>query len=152
MQDQNPVVPKITPETTNPVKSPGDSILVPKIDVSEQKGPPAVPLGKNKKIWLGVLIFLGVFLVYNLIAGILIYTKGRKLAASVNALSQTAQTQDINQIKTEIGKTKKDLAGFSSSYKLIGWARVLPFIGGYVSDGKHAIVAAGAGLEAGEIV
>lgn len=155
MQNADETLPKITPETGAPPVNP-DSILVPKIDVLESSGDPQVenlkPPIKYKKVWLGIGAFLIVFLVYNLIAGLLVYQKGKKLADSVNKLSLAAKSQDIGKIKSEIRNTRKDLNSFGNSYQLLGWSKIVPKLGGYFSDGSHSIKAGRAGLDATEIV
>ncbi len=143
------------------------SILVPKIDVTEKvAGPSPMPEEKNpqtvklpvkpKKTWvkivLGVLGFILVFLLYNAVSGFLIYQKGLKLVDSVEALSAAAKTQDLGKIKTEITNTKRSLDGVASNYKLISWEKFLPFVGSYIADGGHAVVAGQAGLDAGNLV
>lgn len=140
------------------------SILVPKIEVATKDeqpqpqdspktaDPPKAPLGNRKKILFGVLIFLGLFVVYNLVAGFLIYRSGTKLLDAGKKLSSAAQSKDLNKIKTEIGNTKTNLVSFDSTFRLISWAKILPYFGGYVSDAGHAIKAGEAGLDAGDIL
>lgn len=140
------------------------SILVPKIEVGNTEEPAVaekpveapVPLkegtGNKKKIWLGVLIFLGLFLVYNLIAGLLVYKNGLKLADSLNKLMAAGQSKDLTKIKTEIGNTRTSLKSFGTTFNLLGWAKIVPYAGGYVTDAGHAIKAGEAGLDAGDIV
>jgi hypothetical protein len=153
-----------------------DSILVPKINISEKPiepvkpiepakveepvktevAPPQVPEkpkkkpGKAKKIILAVVGVLVVFLIYNLIAGFLLYKSGMKLMSSAKALTEVSKTQDLAKIKTEIASTKTSLNALSLSYKLIGWEKFLPFVGPYIGDAGHAIKAGQAGLDVGE--
>lgn len=105
-----------------------------------------------KKIWLGIGIFVLVFLVYNLIAGYLVYSQGMKLIAAGKKLQVAAQAKDLAKIKTEIGNTRKSLNSFGNSFALLSWVRIVPFAGGYVADAGHAIQAGKAGLDAGDIV
>ncbi|HET7098917.1 MAG TPA: DUF4012 domain-containing protein, partial [Patescibacteria group bacterium] len=137
------------------------SVLIPKIDVSEpvsqelpieNQTPTPVKNMKNKKIWLGILIFVLVFLGYNLIALFLIYQNGTKLAKSLNTLSVVAKAQDLSKIKSEIKNTKSSLVRFESSVKLISWAKLLPFAGAYVKDVNRVTTAGKAGIDAGDIV
>lgn len=157
------------------INMPESSILIPKIEVQNTATPADPPMpqpadppepvqksepidpskpksGKKKLIWLGIGIFLVLFLVYNLIAGFLVYQKGKQLADSVNKLMASAQSKDLAKIKTEIGNTRKSLTGFDSSFKLLAWTKLIPYYGAYVSDAGHAITAGEAGLDAGDIV
>ena len=155
-----------------------NSVLIPKIDVSNAPVNPPVepkkesvqpnvvqsnkvsnsaPAGpvkwwKNKKVWLGVGIFLIVFLVYNFIAGLLIYSQAKKLAASGEKLAAVAATGNMPQIKSEIPNVRRDLKGLRAKFILLGWTRIVPYFGGFTADAGHAMKAGEAGLDALDIV
>lgn len=163
MQDSGGGLPKINLDHELPKQTEESSILVPKIEVLQEKvsssspvdtgqGQPQIKRSKAKKVWLIVLIFFSVFLIYNLVATLLVYQKGVKLVASLNQLSVDAQSKDLAKIKAGLDQTNTKLADFRTAYKLIAWAKILPFIGPYVKDGDHATTAAKAGIEAGQIV
>ena len=171
-------IPKITPESNSQtesktinVASTGDSILIPKIDTHlvQDKGPSAEstisPVSKNslnsnnnvpnkqfkyKKVLMGIGIFLLVLLVYVAVAGFLLFQSGKKLVASSTKMADRGKAGDLNGMKAEIPKVKKSLSSFSTSYKLVAWMRVVPFVGGYVSDLGHMVNTASSGLEAGD--
>jgi hypothetical protein len=167
MQDKSPVLQKIKLDDVGKSESSESSILVPKIDVSENASstapvdprmsdPPAQSQPKNMstglKVALGALAVIAVLLVYNLVAGFLIYQKGMALYATSKNLSAAAKSQDMPKIKTEIVNTKAKLNALASVYTLISWERFIPFVGPYIADGGHAIKAGQAGLDAGETV
>lgn len=152
MQESSVLIPKIEVENTGP------SVDVPKSPPGPESPPPsltpAVPTkpSSRKKVWIGVGIFLLLFLAYNLVAGLFVYQKGKKLMDSVNKLAASAQTKDLAKIKTEVGNTKKSLTSFGTTFRLLSWAKIIPYYGGYVRDAGHAITAGEAGLGAGDIV
>lgn len=157
MQDESGSLPKIDLSTQTTEAPSQDSILVPKIDVSPSAAPAAADTDSKKTrnlkpIWLGILIFLLVFLGYCGVAGFLVYQQGLKVVSAVGKLSEASKSKDLVKIKTEIDNTKVSLNSFESSYKLISWTRVIPFVGGYVGDMGHGVRAAQAGLDAGNIV
>ncbi len=152
-----------------------DSVLIPKIDVSDKPvAPVATPAPaiqpvqstprnfsqetgpkkwwKNRKVWLGVGVFVLVFLVYNLIAGFLVYGQAKKLVASGEKLASAASSGNMPQIKAEIPNVKKDLRGLKSKFILLGWTRLVPYFGGITSDAGHAMKAGDAGLDALDII
>lgn len=155
-----------------------DSILIPKIEVSNSepakmdppmpqpeeklepvadpapKDPPEAPRKKSKTglIWLGIGIFILLFIIYNAIAGFLVYQAGKKLADSVSKLQAAAGTKDLAKIKTEVGNTRKSLTAFDGKFRLLSWTKIIPYYGAYVSDAGHAITAGEAGLDTGDIV
>lgn len=145
MPDDNAPLTKINLDTTTPVAPEKKSVLVPGT-------PPAPPTSKGKKVFLGVLAFLAVFIIYNAIALFMIYRSGLALKNSAASLAASGQSKDLGKIKTSISDTKKSLNSFNTTYKLISWARIVPYFGAFVGDGQHAITAGKAGLEAAEIV
>lgn len=143
------------------------SVLVPKIDITKAETPQApvsveekakeiINPRASKKKWLKVLLYLGIFLlaflVYNVLAGLLIYQKANKLVGSAKVLSQAAKEQNLTKIRSEIASTRKSLDSLAGMYKLVSWEKFLPYAGGYISDGDHVIKAGQAGLSAGESV
>lgn len=164
MKDEEFLLSKTNLESTN-----NASILVPKIELPTTDNAPTIQengnlqssvnnmpnqnkFSRNKIIWLSVAGLFVLFLIFNVIAGLLVYKSGTKLVASVKKLQEETKSQDLKVIATGIDRVKSDVKGLKSSYKLISWAGILPYFGGYVNDGKHAINAADSGLDAGKIV
>lgn len=139
------LVPKIEVENTDPN-------LTPEIPETPQAPKPKFSFKGKSKVWLGVAVFLVVALVYNIFAGFLIYGKGMALLNSAKSLKAATETKDLTKIKGGLEETKKSLGAFRITYKMIGWMKIVPYFGAFVSDGDHAINAGVAGLEAGEIV
>ena len=146
-----------------PQINPGDSVLIPKIDPgnkgktiqSEDKKIKGKISSKKKKI-LGTIGVIGVLIL--LTAGVLgvlvhrIYKQALVVQSSAQSLVTATGDQNLPQIKSELENTKNSLSELSNSYKSISWMRVIPFVGLYVSDGQHALNAAGYGIEATEIL
>lgn len=164
MKDEEFLLSKTNLESTN-----NASILVPKIELPTADNAPTIQengnlqssvnnmpnqnkFSRNKIIWLSVAGLFVLFLIFNVIAGLLVYKSGTKLVASAKKLQEETKSQDLKVIATGIDRVKSDVKGLKSSYKLISWAGILPYFGGYVNDGKHAINAADSGLDAGKIV
>lgn len=156
-------IPKISP----------DSVLVPKTVVSESiQTPPKIQpqpqqlqpqpkingVGNKKsgglllKIAIGFIVFILIILAAVGIPAFMTYQKGIALYKSVKNLEAATKSQDLSQIKTQIGTTSKSLAEFKASYTLISWTRIIPYFGGYVSDVGHVINAAAAGMDAGTTI
>ncbi len=161
MGDLTEQIKKIEPDNAS------DSILVPKIGTAPKETPVVsdnaqakkekIINPKNKKkpwvlIILGILALFLVFLIYNAVAGFLIYQKAVKLMDNAKVLSTTFTSQDLVLLKTELGNTKLSLSELDNTYKLISWEKFLPFAGKYISDGSHILSAGIAGLNAGETV
>lgn len=168
MNNEDSLLPK-TDQVNNSSSQGDSSILVPKIELPTTDGqatiqdagmpnqnetppPNGRKFSKGKIIGLSVAVFLVIFLAFNLIAGFLVYKSGNKLLSSVKKLQDEVKTQDLKIIASGIDRVKADVNSLKTSYRLISWAGVLPYLGGYVNDGKHAINAADAGLEAGKVV
>ena len=166
-------IPQIKPESavaevpqSVPVETPPgslESILIPKeIKLPITEAPQRVPVEKPKfKINLPkgrvvkVLAGIGVALVLSLTAFAIpaytIYGRAMKVKSAVLKLVEAGKGQNIDTIKTELGSTKSSLDGLSSSFRLIAWAKFVPFFGLYIGDADHAIKAGKYGLEAAEI-
>ncbi len=158
MQEDSILVPKIEVENTAPATPGSQSQSIPSQPQAfrPQKQPVNnIPKTKNfpwGKILLGIAAFLVILLVYFGAVGLLLYKSGMKLKSSITALSQTVKSKDLGKIKSGIEVTKSDLNSFDYNYKLIAWAKVLPWAGGYVSDVGHVVKAGQAGLDASDIV
>lgn len=173
-------IPKINPEV-GPAPEPkvineaatGDSILIPKIGqpIIQDKEPlvqgqptPALPNNNNrsnnmtakqfkyKKLFMGIGIFLLVLVVYSVVAGLMLFQSGKKLIASSQKMADLGKAGNLPGMKSEVPNVKKSLSSFKTSYTLVSFLRIVPFVGGYVSDLGHAVNAAGSGLEAFDTV
>lgn len=149
MEESSILIPKINVGTENHSETP--SVI--KEKTLEEKVNNIIP-PKKMKNWqkgvLGFFLFILLFVIYNAISGFFIYKKAIKLASSAKNLSSLALEQDLNKIKTGLADTKSSLTSLSKTYNLVLWEKFLPFIGPYISDGKHALIAGQAGIEAGE--
>ncbi|HKB88266.1 MAG TPA: DUF4012 domain-containing protein [Patescibacteria group bacterium] len=136
-----------------------DSVLIPKIEV-DAGAPEAMeareevknPTSAFLRVGVGIMAFILILLVAVGIPAFLTYQKGLVLYKSIKNLESSAKSQDLSQIKTQITSTSKALSDFKTSYILLSWTRIIPYFGGYVSDLGHAVNAAQAGMDAGQIV
>jgi hypothetical protein len=97
-------------------------------------------------------IVLAVVFILIVIPSIFVYKNGTRFYSATQKLVAAAKEQNLDLVKTELENTKKAQSSFKKSYALISWTRFIPFVGGYVSDGRHAINAAGYGLNAASIL
>ncbi|MEK7526613.1 MAG: DUF4012 domain-containing protein [Patescibacteria group bacterium] len=97
---------------------------------------------------LAFLLFLGLIIG---IPGYNVYAKAKKVSKQVSALKAAANKEDIVEVKKELETTKKDLTALKSSYRAIAWTKIIPFVGGFVSDGQHGINAGIYGIEATQL-
>lgn len=104
------------------------------------------------KIGIGVLAFLIILIVAVGVPAFLSYQKGMVLVKSLQNLKTAAKSQDLVQIKSQIETTKKDLDGFKGTFALLSWTKVLPWVGGYVSDVGHTLTAGQSAMDSGIIV
>ena len=164
MPEGSVLLPKNNLEAEDEKVAQKGSVSVPKINVGQKDSEPIIKISDKvsnrviktpnpkKKALLIVLGVIGVFLLYNLISGLLFYQKAKSLLVSANKLNDSTKSQDLVKIKSELGNTKKSLNGLGSVYKLIGWEKFIPFIGPYIGDIGHGITAGQAGLSAGDTV
>jgi len=166
-------IPQIKPESavaeapqSVPAETPPgslESILIPKeIKPPTTEAPQRVPLekpkfkinlpkGKAAKILAGIGIGLVLLLGAIAIPAYTIYGKAMKVKSAALKLVEAGKGQNIDTIKTELGNTNASLAELNSSFRLIAWAKFVPFFGLYIGDAQHAMKAGDYGLEAAEI-
>jgi len=111
-------------------------------------------LPKSKK-WL-LLLLLPLFLIIALGAAsayplLKIKALVPKSEADARGVYDALKHQDLVGAKTKLADTKNDLAEVNRYYQYLSWAKFSPFFQ-YYNDGTHLITAAGAGLDAGDIL
>jgi len=135
---EDPVIPQIKVEN-RPVAAP----------------PPVAPVVVARKPRKALWITLGIFAVlfiYSLISGLIVYKKVLVLKNSVLVLKAAAESKDLPKIKEGLARTQASLKSLKSGYSLIAWGRIVPFLGGYVADGKHVLNAGTYSLETVDIL
>lgn len=167
MPEKDVKLSKINLGRTDNLNSSENEILIPKIEVSptsqtndtqnDSMPPPQSnqPLKRNTKklkVWMAIFLIVILFIAYNLVSAFVIYKKGMALQDSLKKLAETSQTKDLEKIKAQISVSKKDLLSLKGSLNLVSWAKIVPYIGGYIKDAGHAVNAGLAGFEAGEVV
>ena len=151
MDNFSPTIPKIdlreNAEENSILNPDAETVLTVLTEV-----PPVSKKKFNPKIlWAVVGAFLFI-IVYFAATGFTIYQKGNKLASSVKKLQEEAGTQDLKIINAGVDRVRTDLGKLKSSYSLISWAGFVPYFGGYINDGKHAINASGFALDTAKTV
>lgn len=150
-------IPKMQFEDSEPEKDPkGESILIPKITPqnSEKEASGPNPRVGSKAVRIVKILSLAilVFLVISLPLFYNVYLKAKRVETSLQNLISAVNSKDLVKTKQELDNSKKSLLALKNTYKTVSWMSVVPFLGGYVLDAKHAIVAGSYGLEAGEIL
>ncbi len=123
----------------------------------QTKSMPQSPKKKRSFPWMIVLIPL-VLLV--LIAGglvvMLLPLKGvmaqaKIVAAKGKEAGSAMKSQDLDKTKAGLAETRKELEVLKTQYEKLNPVKSVPFVGAYITDGSHAIAAAFAGIEAGDL-
>ncbi len=138
------------------------SILIPRINVvteevgsdpnSSQKYSPKKIFRKYNKLFF---VAIGVLLLFLLVEGFLayrLYTKVMAARNSANTLVAASKEQDLDKIKKELENTRTSLTSVEGAYKPFLWIKYIPFVGVYISDGEHALIAGGFGIESAQVV
>ncbi len=101
--------------------------------------------GKIRKRTVLFRIALG-FLALFLFGGIFGAIAGFTLKIPVNAtidsaakLSADFQNKDLMTAKQSLKVLKQDIETLEGKYKIIGWTKIVPFLGSYTKDGQSAI-------------
>ena len=150
MDDIN--IPRIKPseeiEINNNPEEEGGSIQIPKINIGKTRAW-KIKIGKRGKYALlvfGVILFIYGLLTYRL------YAKAIKVKASLDGIREAVSSQNFDAIKENLGKTEDTLLELGSAYKPFTVFKIIPFVGAYVSDGQHGIIAASYGVETASLL
>ena len=136
------------------------TLLIPKINPDKQslslhdKNDEVIEFKKRtkiKQIYIIVPSVIFAILLIILIPSFLFFTKAKKVYTNLKPIVTSSDFGDVNKIKSDITIVKSSVAELKSSYGLVTWMKIVPFIGGYVSDLGHGINASTKVLEAGEI-
>ena len=128
------------------------AILIPKID--PEKNDEVVEIKKKTKvkpiyiIIPSVILFLIAIVV---IPSFLFFTKAKDVYSKLEPVMATTDLGDVNKIKSDLVLVKSSVDELKSSYFLVSWMKIVPFVGSYVSDIGHGINAASKVLEAGDV-
>ncbi len=117
---------------------------------------PQEPMEKKPFPWKFILFpIAGLILVVLLLAILLFPLKGviakvQDVARSGKSAAQSLKNQDLTATKEELKNTRKQLEQLKNEYNKVLGLRFVPILGGYISDGEHAVNAAFAGLSAAD--
>lgn len=129
--------------------------MEPEESILESKIPS--PILKKIIVSAGViaLVVLVVAVVLGLAVGLPLYKTyqdAQKAYAQAKVLKDVAKEQDIAKITAALVTTQQELSLVQNDLKAVSWARILPFLGIYISDAAHGLNAAGYGLESAQIL
>ncbi|MFH1840801.1 MAG: DUF4012 domain-containing protein [Candidatus Shapirobacteria bacterium] len=101
---------------------------------------------------LGAFVVLGVAGVVFLVLPVLAVKKDLlEVQGQAKKISQSFQSQDLNQTNEGIKQTKEALARTGADYRRLSWVKFLPYLGGLYRDGERFLATGGYLLEAGEV-
>ncbi|MFC1646849.1 DUF4012 domain-containing protein [Patescibacteria group bacterium] len=78
-------------------------------------------------------------------------SQAQEVMSSVQKLSEAAKNQDLEMAKSQLSEVRGKMKNLDSEYKKLDKLMWVPVISTYIKDGKHAINAGFAGLDAGDL-
>lgn len=105
----------------------------------------------HKKIFSFAFLFLLVFILLIGLAVRNVYGKAKTTFSKAREAYQAVKTQNLAEADLKIKETGRALAETKKAMAFLGWAKFIPFIGGYYNDASHVLSAGLAGIEAGEV-
>lgn len=112
---------------------------------------------KTKKPKKFLKIISVVLLAFVLISVVLffpaknLYNEINKTSDSAKLVLTALKNQNIEEVKTELEKTRAQLLKTKKAYSFFAFTKFIPIIGGYYKDGDHLFKASEAGVEGGQI-
>src|SRR3989304_7097297 len=155
-------IPNLQPKEVASVAS-AESILIPKLGPNKPVDNPmpssptiSNPKPKRKlKALKWIVLVLGLLVALALIIGIPafnVYNKVKLVYANAQRLSDQAKGQNLPGVKSELSNLKTSTSDLEKALGPLGWLRVVPFVGAFVSDANHAVSGGGYIIEAAEIL
>ncbi|MEK7166255.1 MAG: DUF4012 domain-containing protein [Patescibacteria group bacterium] len=125
-----------------------------KIDVPQTilKPPKQKKLGRIGLIILILAIFIAGVVTWGAILPVkAVYTKVQKLAQISRELGESLKNQNLEEAKIKLPEVQKELVSTKTLWDSIWLFKLFPFLNVYHNDGRHALEAAGYGLDAVDI-
>ena len=123
-------------------------------DHFKNPGGDAVQMVK-RKVLIGLAAIAGVYvlsLIYLLIVGLTLRPALGKASQAAKDVTVSLQEKNLVKATESLSLAETELKVVSRRYNLVGWLKVVPGLGIYVSDGRHGLNAAMAGAAAGKTV
>lgn len=123
-------------------------------DHPQNPGGDAVQMVK-KKILVALAIIAGVYLfslIYLAIIGLTIKPVIGKTVTAAKAIMVSLQEKNLAQAQENLNQAEAGMNVISRRYRWAGWLKIIPGLGIYVNDGRHAINAGLSGIAAGKTV
>ena len=136
-----PTIPEIKPnENPSSVEKNAypETILIPKIDPQTKVLSHPLRRFRIPKWALIVTSLLIIFLIYLGASFFNIYSKVKVLQVEITKLSNEVKNQNLPGVKSQLSGVDNALIKFRGSISLIGWMKIIPYLGEYVSDVQHA--------------
>jgi len=109
----------------------------------------------KRKVLIGLAAIAGVYvlsLIYLLIVGLTLRPALGKASQAAKDVTVSLQEKNLVKATESLSLAETELKVVSRRYNLVGWLKVVPGLGIYVSDGRHGLNAAMAGAAAGKTV
>src|SRR3989338_7704629 len=122
---------------------------------SEQTEPKIKKIGLGIKILIGVGILLLIFAVIGGLAGLQakkVYAEALKIQPLLEKAQGNFTSQDLPALRSSLAEINAQIGLVKNAYSPLVQLKIIPFGGRYISDGQHLLTAAGAGVEASEIL
>ncbi len=113
------------------------------------------PITPKKKISRRLLIIPIILVVLSLVLGLPLfkaYGDGKVAYAQAKVIKDSLKDSDLAKTREAISQTREKIKNVQGDLNLVGWAKYIPFFGGYISDAIHLTSASQFALDAGEIV
>lgn len=112
-------------------------------------------IGIEVKILIGTGILLLILAVFGIFVGLQakkVYADSLKLKPLAEKAQNNFTSQDLPALRNTLTEINDQIGAIRNSYSVFTGFAFIPFGGKYIEDGRHLLTAAGAGVEAAEIL
>ena len=128
------------------------TMLIPKIDpIKNDEVVETKKKFKVKPIFVVIPSAIIFLLLVFLIPLTIFFSKAKSEYNKIQPILVASSFDNVDKIKTNLTTIKDSVNSIGNSYKLIGWMKIVPYFGSYVSDLGHGLNAGKLVFEAGDI-
>ncbi len=137
------LIPKINPEASNLDKVQSAQPVEEKISFKKKT--------RIKPVFIILPAVLLTLLAIFAIPTILFANKAKRVYTNLMPIINSTDMGDLTKIKSDMAIVNSEIASLKSSYGLVAWMKIVPFVGKYVSDLGHGLNASTKIIEAGDV-
>ncbi|MFA5933046.1 MAG: DUF4012 domain-containing protein [Microgenomates group bacterium] len=122
-----------------------------KIDTFKKTDSYKVKKNRKSRI-IKILFVIGLLFLLVYLPARNIYSSAKQAMLGVNQMNAGMKAENLDDIKVGLATSKSAIGSINFSLNFYFYLRIIPFVGGYYSDAKHFVTAAGYEMDAAQTI